>query len=322
MSGLVVNAVGGPEAMEWSDAPVGDPGPGQLKLRHKAIGLNFVDIYQRDGTYKVQTPFVPGNEGAGEVIAVGAGVTDFKSGDRVAYSGVMGAYAEERLISAERCVHVPDGVDMETAAAVMLKGTTAYYLLFETYALRAGDTILFHAAAGGMGQIACQWAKAIGARVIGTAGSAEKVELAKTFGCDAVINYKQEDFVARVRELTGGRGVDVVYDGVGRDTFEGSLDCLRPRGLMVSFGNASGTVAIPNLGILAAKGSLYVTRPTGASYFAKPEDYRIAATAVFEVVKSGAVKVGINARYPLRDAARAHRALENRETTGSVILTP
>jgi NADPH2:quinone reductase len=319
--GLQVKAVGGPEVMQWTDLEVGEPGPGEVRLRHKAIGLNFIDIYQRDGTYKLDLPFVPGNEGAGEVVAVGEGVEIFKPGDYVAYSGVIGAYAEERLIKADRLVHVPNDIDSETAAAIMLKGTTAYYLLHLTHAVKPGDTILFHAAAGGMGLISCRWAKTLGARVIGTAGSPEKVALASG-GCDEVIDYNKEDFVARVRELTGGRGVDVVYDGVGKATFERSLDCLRPRGLMVSFGNASGTVSIPNLGILASKGSLYLTRPTGAWYFSKPEDFRHAAKAVFEAVRSGAIEVTISQRFPLRDAAEAHKALADRRTTGSVILLP
>jgi NADPH2:quinone reductase len=318
---LLVESRGGPEVMRWTDIDVGAPGPGEVKLRHRAIGLNFVDIYQRDGTYKLDLPFVPGNEGAGEVLAVGEGVELFKPGDYVAYSGVIGAYAEERLIKADRLVRVPNDIDSETAAAVMLKGTTAYYLLHLTHAVKPGETILFHAAAGGMGLISCRWAKALGARVIGTAGSAEKVELARE-NCDEVINYNEEDFVARVRELTGGRGVDVVYDGVGKATFERSLDCLRPRGLMVSFGNASGVVSIPNLGILASKGSLYLTRPTGSAYFQTPEDYRHAARAVFEAVRSGAIKVTISQRFALQDAGEAHKALANRQTTGSVILLP
>lgn len=320
--GLQVKAVGGPEVMQWTDLDVGQPGPGEVRLRHKAIGLNFIDIYQRDGTYKLDLPFVPGNEGAGEVVAVGDGVEMFKPGDTVAYSGVVGAYAEERLIKADRLVHVPNDVDSETAAALMLKGTTAYYLLHLTHAVKPGETILFHAAAGGMGLIACRWAKALGARVIGTAGSPEKVALAKENGCDEAIDYNKEDFVARVRELTNGRGVDVVYDGVGKATFERSLDCLRPRGLMVSFGNASGVVSIPNLTILASKGSLYLTRPTGSAYFPTPEDYRHAARAVFEAVRSGAVEAKISRRFALKDAAEAHKALADRQTTGSVVLLP
>jgi NADPH2:quinone reductase len=253
---LVVRQPGGPEAMQWEEWPLAAPGEGQIAVRQTAIGVNFIDTYQRSGLYPVPTPFVAGNEGAGVVTGVGAGVAMFKVGDRVAYQGQVGAYAQERLLIAERVVAIPEGVSEETAAAVMLKGLTAYYLLFKTWAVQPGETILWHAAAGGVGQIATQWAKALGARVIATVGSAEKAVLAEQNGCDAVINYNTEDFAARVRELTGGKGVDVVYDGVGKATFEKSLDCLRPRGLMVSFGNASGVVAIPDVTVLSRKGSL------------------------------------------------------------------
>ena len=319
---IVVRATGGPEVLRLEDRDVGDPGPGEIKIRQHAIGFNFVDTYQRSGLYRRDLPFVAGNEGAGEITAVGYGVTDFQVGDRVAYQGQPGAYAEERLLPEGRAAHLPDGIDYETAAAIGLKGATAYYLLFLTYRLKAEETILFHAAAGGLGLIACQWAHALGARVIGTAGSEEKLALARAHGCDEVINYRTENFVDRVRQLTGGQGVDVVYDGVGKDTFLGSLDCLRPRGLMVSLGNASGPVSIPNLGILSEKGSLYLTRPTGATYWRKTEDYREALAAVYDAVLKGIITVSIGHRYALADAAEAHRAAEARETMGSVVLAP
>jgi len=322
MKAVVVEAFGGPQSLVYKDIEVGQPGSGELLIRQHAIGLNFIDVYHRTGLYPNALPLVPGSEGAGEVIAVGAGVSGFSVGDRVAYQGALGAYAEERILPASRAVALPNAIDYETAAAIMLKGLTAYYLLFLTWPVRAGETILFHAAAGGMGQIACQWAKGIGARVIGTAGSQEKVEIARANGCDEVINYATEDFAARVRELTGGKGVDVVYDGVGKDTFEKSLDCLRPMGLMVSFGNATGPVEIPDLGILARKGSLFVTRPTGAHYFAERSALLAGAKALFTAVENGTIKVKIGQRYPLAEAAKAHEALENRKTTGSTILLP
>jgi len=319
---IVITAHGGPEALEFKDWPVGDPGPGQLRIRQHAIGVNFVDVYQRTGLYPTKPPLVAGNEGAGEVTGIGEGVTGFKPGDRIVYQGSPGAYAEERLLLAEKAVPLPDGISYEDAAAIMLKGTTAYYLLHRTWALKAGETILFHAAAGGVGLIACNWAKALGATVIGTAGSTKKLELARANGCDHVINYRTENFATRVKEITDGKGVDVVYDGNGKDTFEASLDCLRPLGLMVSFGNASGPVSIPDLGILARKGSLFVTRPTGAHYFARREDLLTAADSLFAAVASGAVKPIIGQTYPLKDAAEAHRALEARKTSGSTILIP
>lgn len=319
---VIVRQLGGPEVLSYEDWPLASPGPGQVALRQTAIGLNFVDTYQRSGLYPVQLPFVAGNEGAGVITALGEGVTGLKVGDRVAYQGTVGAYAAERIAPAERMVPIPDGIDDRTAAAIMLKGLTAYYLIFKTWALTRGETILWHAAAGGTGLIATQWARALGATVIGTAGSDEKVALAKAHGCHHVINYNSEDFLARVRELTDGKGVDVVYDGVGKATFEKSLDCLRPRGLMVSFGNASGVVAIPDLGLLARKGSLYVTRPTGTHYMSKREDLLEGAAKLFEAVQSGAIKVEIGRTYPLSQAADAHRALEGRETTGSVVLLP
>ncbi|WP_375452114.1 quinone oxidoreductase [uncultured Devosia sp.] len=319
---LVVRQSGGPEVMQLEDWPLASPGEGQIAIRQTAIGVNFVDTYQRSGLYAVPTPFVAGNEGAGIVTAIGGGVTLFRPGDRVVYQGQTGSYADERVLDAERVVAIPDGIDDRTAAAVMLKGLTAYFLLFKTWAIEPGQTILWHAAAGGVGQIATQWAKALGARVIGTVGSAEKMALAEQNGCDAVINYTTEDFAARVRDLTGGKGVDVVYDGVGKATFEKSLDCLRPRGLMVSFGNASGVVAIPDLTVLSRKGSLYVTRPTSTHYFASREALLEGTGALFDAVAQGAIGVAISQTFPLVEAARAHEALEARTTTGSILLLP
>jgi NADPH2:quinone reductase len=319
---IVVTAHGGPEKLSLEDWPLGEPGPGELRIRQQAIGVNFVDVYQRTGLYPTKPPFVAGNEGAGEVVAVGPGVTEFKIGDRVAYQGPAGAYAEERLLPADKAVKLPDGISAETAAAVMLKGLTAYYLLHRTFAVGQGTTLLWHAAAGGTGLIACQWAKALGATVIGTAGSDEKIALARENGCDHVINYATENFAVRVRELTGGRGVDVVYDGNGRSTFEASLDCLRPLGMMVSFGNASGPVAIPDLGILGRKGSLFVTRPTGAAYFSTRAELLEGAEALFAALLAGVIKPRIGRRFALADAAAAHRALEGRATTGSTLLIP
>lgn len=319
---FVVREHGGPEQLKLEDLEVAAPGPGQLRIRNRAIGLNFVDVYQRTGLYATPLPFVAGNEGAGEVMAVGPGVTGFAPGDRIAYQGPVGAYADERLLPADKAVHLPDSISFETAAAALLKGATAFYLLHWTHELKAGETILVHAAAGGTGQILVQWARAIGAKVVATAGSEEKCELVRQLGADLVINYKADDFVAAAKDFTGGRGVDVVYDGVGKATFEPSLDCLRVRGLMVSFGNASGPVALPRLGILAEKGSLYVTRPTGAAYFRTAEDIRTAAAALFNMIELGRIKVAIDQRLPLAEAVAAHRALEARETTGSTVLIP
>ena len=316
---FVVREYGGPEQLKLEQVEIGAPGPGQLKIRNRAVGLNFVDVYQRTGLYKTPLPFTAGNEGAGDVIAVGAGVTDFQVGDRIAYQGPVGAYADERLLPAEKAARLPDGISYETAAAALLKGATAYYLLHRTHELKAGETILVHAAAGGTGQILVQWAKAIGARVIGTAGSDEKCQIVRNNGADLAINYKTDDFVARVKAFTDGKGVDVVYDGVGQAT---SLDCLRVRGLMVSFGNASGPVSIPRLGILADKGSLYVTRPTGAGYFRTAEDLRRAADALFNMIELGRIKVAIDQTRPLAEAVEAQRALEARATTGSTVLLP
>ena len=319
---VVVHHTGGPDVLSVEDWPLASPGPGQVAIRQTAIGLNFIDTYQRSGLYPVQTPFVAGNEGAGVVTALGEGVSGLKVGDRVAYQGQPGAYADERLALAAKVVPIPDLIDDQTAAAIMLKGLTAFYLLFKTWPLAKGETVLWHAAAGGTGLIATQWAKSLGATVIGTAGSDEKCALAKAHGCDHVINYNSEDFAARTRVLTGGRGVDVVYDGVGKSTFEKSLDCLRPRGLMVSFGNASGVVSIPDITLLSRKGSLYVTRPTSATYFQTRDELLEGAGKLFAAVASGAIKVEIGRTFPLSEAVAAHRALEGRETTGSVILIP
>jgi NADPH2:quinone reductase len=313
---------GGPEVLQVDDVAVGDPGAGQARVRHAAIGVNFVDTYQRSGLYPMQLPSVAGNEGAGVVEAVGPNVTSVKAGDRVTYTGLPGSYCEVRLVPADRLVKLPDGVNEEMAASMTLKGMTVQYLIHRTYAVKAGDTVLWHAAAGGVGLIACQWLKAIGATTIGTVGSDDKAELAKAHGCHHVINYNKENFVERVKAITGGKGLPVVYDAVGKTTWEGSLECLRPRGLMVSFGNASGPVAPVNLGILASKGSLYVTRPTLATYIASRPDLEETAKSLFEVVKSGKVKIETSKRYKLADAQSAHRDLEGRKTTGSIILVP
>jgi len=319
---FVVRTYGAPEVMQLEDRVLDAPGPGQIAVQNKAIGLNFIDTYQRSGLYATPLPFVAGNEGAGVVTAVGPDVTLWKVGDRVAYSGPPGAYADERLLPTDKAVAIPDGISDEVAAATLLKGTTAFYLLHWTYAVEPGQTILVHAAAGGTGQMLTQWAYALGARVIGTAGSDEKVAIARQNGCHEAINYKTEDWVKRVREITDGHGVDVVYDGVGQATFEGSLDCLVKRGLMVSFGNASGPVSIPKLTILAEKGSLYLTRPTSAAYFPTGVELREAAQALFSTILAGHIKVSIDQRFPLADAVRAHQALESRATTGQTVLVP
>ena len=320
---IQVHETGGPEALRLADVEVGAPGPGQVRLRQTAIGLNFIDVYFRSGVYPApQLPFTPGQEGAGVIEAVGEGVTDLRPGQRVAYAGPLGAYAAVRLAPADRMVPLPDGISDEQAAAMMLKGMTAEYLLRRTYPVKRGQTILFHAAAGGVGLIACQWAKHQGATVIGTVGSEEKAELARAHGCDHPIIYTKEDVVARVKELTGGKGVPVVYDSVGQATFDRSLDCLQPRGMMVTFGQSSGKLPPLDTGILAQKGSLYLTRPTLMTYVAARSDLLEAAGALFDVVRSGAVRIEINQRYPLEDVVRAHRELEGRETTGSSILLP
>ena len=313
---------GGPEVLQYDEVTVGDPAQGQVRIRHTAIGVNFVDTYQRSGLYPMQLPAVAGNEAAGVVEAVGAGVTDLKAGDRVCYTGLPGSYCESRLVPADRMVKLPQGISEEQAASMLLKGLTVHYLIFTTYPVKKGETVLWHAAAGGVGLIACQWLKALGVTTIGTAGSAEKLALAKAHGADHLINYSTEDFVKRVKEITGGKGVPVVYDSVGKTTWDGSLDCLRPRGLIVSFGNASGPVPPVNLGILSTKGSLYVTRPTLATHIASRADLVERSNALFDIVKSGKVKIETTKKYKHADAAQAHRDLESRKTTGSVILTP
>jgi NADPH2:quinone reductase len=313
---------GGPEKLRWEEVQVGAPGEGQVLVRNTAVGLNFIDTYQRSGLYPMQLPFTPGSEGAGVVEAVGPKVKEFKVGDRVAYSSPVGAYAEVLARPAARLVKIPAGVDDRTAAAMMLKGLTTQYLLRRTYRVQKGDTILMHAAAGGVGQILCQWAKALGATVIGTVGSDEKVAAAKKAGCKHVIVTSREKIVERVKEITKGKGVPVVYDGVGKDTFMDSLDCLAPLGLLASFGNASGAVTQFNPGVLAQKGSLFLTRPTLMTYTATREDLVKAAADLFAMVKSRKVRIPINQTYPLRDAAQAHRDLEGRKTTGSTVLIP
>lgn len=318
-----LHATGGPEVLTWEAVGVGDPGPGEVKLDQSAVGLNYIDTYHRSGLYPMQLPAGIGMEGAGTVTAIGAGVTDLAVGDRVCYASMpLGAYATERLMPADRLVKIPDGVGDREAAGMMLQGMTVEYLIRRTYPVKAGDTVLFHAAAGGVGLIACQWLSHLGATVIGTVGSEEKAERARAHGCTHTILYRHEDVAARVRELTDGRGVPVVYDSVGKDTWLPSLDSLEPRGLMVSFGNASGPVDAVNLGILAQKGSLYVTRPTLMTYTASVEDLRASAAALFDVVTSGAVTIPVNQTYPLAEAAQAHRDLEARKTTGSTVLLP
>ncbi|GGB46556.1 quinone oxidoreductase [Tistrella bauzanensis] len=319
-----IEKTGGPEVMAYVDVEVAAPGPGQIRIRHTAVGLNFIDVYFRTGLYALPAlPAVLGMEGAGEVVAVGDGVDDLKPGDRVAYaSGPVGSYAEERLIAADRVVPVPDTIDDVTAASMMLKGMTAQYLLRRTYPVQAGQTILIHAAAGGVGQIACQWAKALGATVIGTVGSAEKAELARANGCDHTVLYREENLAERVRALTDGKGVPVVYDSVGKDTFMASLDCLQTRGYMVSFGQSSGSVGPVDLVVLNQRGGLYVTRPSLIHYTGTKQELRDTARDLFDVVTSGKVKVGAARTYPLAEAAQAHRDLEARATTGATVLIP
>jgi NADPH2:quinone reductase len=319
-----VHKTGGPEVLTFEDVAVPAPGAGQIKVRNHACGVNFIDTYFRMGMYPspVGLPFVAGNEGAGEVIEVGPGVTEVKVGDRVGYVASLGAYAAERLLPADRAVKLPDNITYEQAAAMMLKGMTTQYLLRRTYKVQKGDNVLIHAAAGGVGLIACQWANHLGANVIGTVGSKEKAELAKQNGCHHVILYRDEDFVARVKDITGGKLCQVVYDGVGKATFPASLDCLRPLGMFVSFGSASGQIDAFNINILQTKGSLYATRPTLNHYAAARADLLSIAKDLFEVVASGAVKIPVNQRYALKDAQKAHRDLEGRGTTGSSILLP
>jgi len=321
---IQIEKTGGPEELKVVDVKVGDPGPGEIRIRHKAVGLNFIDVYHRTGLYPLPLPAGIGGEGAGIVEAVGEGVTHLKAGDRAAYaSNQPGSYAEARVMPAKHVCKLPDAIDFETGAAMMLKGLTAQYLLKRTPMgqLKAGDPILFHAAAGGVGLIACQWAKALGYVVIGTAGSEEKCALAKAHGATHMINYNKEDFAARVKEITGGKGVKVVYDSVGKDTWEKSLDCLRPLGLMAFFGNASGPVPPIAPGILGPKGSLYMTRQTLFTHIATRESCQEMAEDLFEAVTSGKVKIRIDQRYPLDQVQQAHRDLEARKTTGSTILT-
>jgi len=317
-----IHQTGGPEVMKWESVEVPAPGPGQVRLKQHAVGVNYIDVYQRSGLYKLPLPFVAGSEGAGEVVAVGPGVSDFKVGDRGAYAGAIGGYAEERVMPADRLVKLPDNIDYKTGAAMMLQGMTVRYLLRETYKVGKGTTMLLHAAAGGIGLIACQWARHLGATTIGTVSTAQKAAVAKEHGCTHVINYKTEDFVKRTRELTNGHGVDVVYDAVGKDTYPGSLDCLKPLGLWVSFGNASGAITNFDLLQLSTKGSLYATRPTLGTYVAKRADLLANAAELFDVVGKGIVKININHTCALKDAAQAHRDLEARKTTGSIVLLP
>lgn len=319
-----IHAHGGPEMLSYEEVEVGQPGPGEARIRQTAIGLNFIDIYFRTGLYKAPNglPLIPGGEGAGVVEALGEGVTHLVVGDRVAYSIATGAYAQERLVPADRLVKIPDGISDQQAAAMMLKGMTAEYLLRRTYAVKPGDTILYHAAAGGVGLILGQWAKHLGATVIGTASSPDKIALAKAHGFDHVINYRDTDFVAAVKEITGGSMCEVVYDSVGKDTFPGSLDCLKAFGMFVSFGQSSGPIPPFDISILSQKGSLYATRPTLFKYIATREELEASAKALFDVVLNGAVSIEINQTYALKDVAQAHADLESRKTTGTTVLIP
>ncbi|HXN15371.1 MAG TPA: quinone oxidoreductase [Usitatibacter sp.] len=319
-----IHKTGGAEVLQWEEVPVAQPGPGEVLIRHKAVGLNYIDTYHRCGLYPLPLPSGIGLEAAGVVEAVGPGVTEFKVGDRVAYcNGPVGAYSELKIHPAERLVKIPEGISFEQAASMMLQGLTVQYLLRRLLLVpKAGDTILWHAAAGGIGLIACQWAKAVGVQMIGTVSTEEKAKLAREHGCAHTVIYTKEDFVARVKEITAGKKVPIVYDSVGKDTFVKSLDCLQVRGLMVSFGNSSGPVGPTDLGILAQKGSLYVTRPTLLSYTAKREDLVAGAKELFDHVLAGRIRVGPRQSYALKDAAQAHRDLEARKTTGSTILVP
>jgi len=307
--------------LQWEEIEVGDPGPGQVRLKQAAVGLNFIDVYHRTGLYPLPLPFVPGMEAAGTVDTVGDGVKDLKPGDRVAYASVIGAYAEERLIAADKVVKLPALIDDHTAAAMMLQGMTARYLIRDIYKVKSGDTILIHAAAGGVGLIVCQWAAALGATVIGTVSNDEKAALAKANGCHHPIVYTREDFQSRVLEITGGQKLPVVYDSVGKDTYMKSLDCLRPRGILVLFGASSGPVPAFDLSLLAQKGSLLITRPTLATFVATPQLLAENSADLFDMVGSGKVKIYVNQTYSLKDAAQAHRDLEARKTTGSTVLT-
>jgi NADPH2:quinone reductase len=317
-----IDRTGGPEVLEWVEVPPPVAGAGEALVRQTAVGVNFIDTYHRSGLYKLALPAVIGQEGAGVVEAIGPGVTEVKVGDRVVYEGAIGAYAEVRAVPAARLNRIPDGIDERVAAAVCLKGLTAFYLLKRTFKVGRDTTMLFHAAAGGVGQIACQWARALGATVIGTVGSDDKVEIARRNGCAHVINYRSEDFVARVKEITGGAGVDVVYDAVGKDTFPGSLDCLRKLGMWVSFGQSSGVPPPFQVLLLLEKGSIFATRPTIAHYLAARSDLETAATSLFAAILDGSIKVNIGREFPLRDAAEAHRALHARKTVGPTVLIP
>ena len=318
-----VHKVGGPEQMLLEDVELPPPAAGEVRVRHHAIGLNYIDVYFRTGAYPAATsPFTPGNEGAGVITAVGAGVTGFKAGDRVAYVATPGSYAEERNVSAHFVVHLPDDIGFEQAAGMMLKGMTAEYLLFRTYPVKAGDTILVQAAAGGVGLLLCQWARALGATVIGTVGTPDKAELAKQHGAHHTILYRDVDFAAEVEKITGGKKCEVVYDGVGAATFMGSLDCIKPLGIYVNFGAASGPITAFDIGLLAKKGSLYVTRPTLFTFLADRSRVESMSARLFDAVRKGHVAIPITARYTLGQAAEAHRALEGRKTTGSVIFVP
>jgi NADPH2:quinone reductase len=318
---IQIHEAGGPDVLAWDEIEVGEPGPGQAKIRQAAAGLNFIDVYHRTGLYPQQMPFTPGVEGAGTVESVGEGVTNVKPGDRVAYAGPLGGYSEERLIDADKLVKLPDDIGFDQAAAMMLQGMTARMLLRSVYPVKSGDTILVQAAAGGVGLILCQWASALGATVIGTVSTEEKAELARAHGCAHPILYTRQDFAAEVDKLTAGQKLPVVYDSVGKATFMKSLDCLRPRGLMVSFGNASGPVDPISPLVLSQKGSLFLTRPTLFHYIATRPELEEAANDLFDVVRSGKVKIEVKQRFALKDAAEAHRALEARKTTGSTILT-
>jgi NADPH2:quinone reductase len=319
---IQIHKPGGPEVMTWEDVEVGNPGAGEVRLRHHAIGVNYIDVYHRTGLYKLTLPTVIGMEGAGVVDAIGTGVSGLKPGDRVAYASPIGSYSEVRLIPADRVVKVPDGISFETAAGMMLKGMTVQYLIKRTFKVEPGMTVLVHAAAGGVGLIACQWLNAIGVTVIGTVGTDAKAALAKAHGCDHPIVYTRENFVERVKAITGGKGVPVVYDAVGKDVFAGSLDCLSMFGMYVNFGNASGPVPPVEPLLLSQKGSVYMTRPTLMHYTAKREDLVASASDLFDAVKSGKVKIELEQRYALKDAAQSHRDLESRKTTGSAILMP
>jgi NADPH2:quinone reductase len=321
---IVVRSHGGPEVLRMEDVDVGEPAAGQVRIRHEAIGLNFLDVYYRTGLYSLPDgfPFTPGSEGAGTVVAAGEGVEHVRLGDRVAYTVPLGAYATERLIAADRVIRLPDTIDSRTAAAMMLKGLTAQYLLRRTFPVQPGQTVLFHAAAGGVGLIACQWANRLGATVIGTVGSEEKAEVARAHGCHHTINYRREDFAKRVLEITDGAKCDVIYDSVGADAFPASLDCLKPRGMWVLFGQSSGPIKNFDMGMLAQKGSLYATRPTIYTYIARRSDLEAMVGELIDVVASGDVKIEVNQEFALADAAEAHRALEARRTTGATVLMP